>query len=84
MTVNHRWMSATKYAQQTGLGVEKVKQFIREGKIEGTQTEEGYWKIKVYDNESVSKEVFEEEHQKRVEIENTLKIILNILKGVVL
>ena len=84
MSINHKWMSATEYARQTGLGVEKVKQFIRAGKIEGEQTEDGYWKVKVYNNECVSKEVFEEEHQKRVEAETTLKNIQNILKEVIL
>lgn len=84
MEVNHKWLSATEYAKQTGLGVEKVKQFIRDKKIEGEQTEDGYWKVKVYNNECVSKEVFEEEHQKRVEAETTLKNIQNILKEVVL
>ena len=84
MSINHKWVSATEYARQTGLGVEKVKQFIRAGKIEGEQTEDGYWKVKIYDNECVSKEVFEEEHQKRLEAETTLKNIQNILKEVVL
>lgn len=84
MLVNHKWMSAAEYARQTGLGVEKVKQFIRDGKLEGEQTEEGYWKVKVYNDECVSKEVFAEEHKKRLEVETTLKIILNILKGMVL
>ena len=68
----------------TVYGVEKVKQFIRDGKIEGEQTEEGYWKVKVYNDECVSKEVFEEEHKKRLEAETTLKNIQNILKEVVL
>ena len=84
MAVNHRWMSATEYARQTGLGVEKVKQFIRDGKIEGEQTEEGYWKVKVYNDECVSKEVFEEEHKKRLEAEITLKNIKNILMEVII
>jgi len=84
MSVNHKWLSATEYARQTGLGVEKVKQFIRAGKLEGEQTEDGYWKVKVYNEECVSKEVFAEEHQKRVEVETTLKTIQNILKEVML
>ena len=67
-----------------GLGVEKVKQFIRDGKLEGEQTEEGFWKVKVYNDECVSKEVFEEEHQKRIEAETTLKNIQNMLKEVIL
>ena len=84
MSINHKWVSATEYARETGLGVEKVKQFIRDKKIEGEQPEDGYWKVKVYNDECVSKEVFEEEHQKRVEAETTLKNIQNILKEVVL
>ena len=84
MSINHKWMSATEYARQTGLGVEKVKQFIRNKKIEGEQTEDGYWKVIVYNDECVSKEIFDEEHQKRVEAETTLKNIQNILKEVVL
>ncbi len=84
MEVNHKWLSATEYAKQTGLGVEKVKQFIRDKKIEGEQTEEGFWKVKVYNEECVSKEIFEEEHQKRLEAETTIKIIKNMLKEVVL
>lgn len=84
MEVNHKWFSATEYARQTKLGVEKVKQFIRDGKLEGEQTEDGYWKVKVYNDECVYKEVFEEEHQKRVEAETTLKNIKNILKEVIL
>lgn len=84
MSVNHKWISATEYARQTGLGVEKVKQFIRDKKIEGEQTKDGYWKVKVYDSECVSKEVFDEEHQKRVQAETTLKNIKNMLMEVVL
>lgn len=68
----------------TAYGVEKVKQFIRDGKLEGEQTEEGYWKVKVYKDDCVSKEVFEEERQKRIQAETTLKNIQNILMEVVL
>ena len=68
----------------TAYGVEKVKQFIRDGKLEGEQTEEGYWKVKVYKDDCVSKEVFEEERQKRIRAETTLKNIQNILMEVVL
>lgn len=77
--VNHKWISATEYAKQTGLGPEKVKQFIRAGKLEGEQTEDGYWKVKVYKDDSVSKKVFEEEHNKRIKAETTIELLQNIL-----
>lgn len=77
--VNHRWVSASEYAKQTGLGVEKVKQFIRTGKIEGERTDDGYWKVKVYKDDAVAKKVFDEEHNKRIEAETTIKLLQNIL-----
>lgn len=79
MEINHKWVSAKKYAEETGLGAEKVKQFIRAGKLEGEQTEDGYWKVKVYKDDAVSKKVFEEEHNKRIEAETTIKLLQNIL-----
>jgi hypothetical protein len=78
--LNHTWMSAKKYAEETGLGAEKVKQFIRDGKLEGLQTEDGYWKVKVYKNDAVSREVFEREHKKRIEAETTIKLMKNLLQ----
>lgn len=77
--VNHKWLSANEYAKQTGLGVEKVKQFIRAGKIEGEKTEDGYWKVKVYNDDAVSRKVFDEEHNRRIEAETTIKLLQNIL-----
>lgn len=84
MLINYKWISASEYSRQTGLGIEIVKQFILAGKIEGEQTKDGFWKIKVYNNDCVSKEVFDKEHQKRIEAETTLKTLQNILKEVVL
>ena len=77
--VNHKWVSVSEYAKQTGLGVEKVKQFVRSGKIEGERTDDGYWKVKVYKDDAVAKEVFDEEHNKRIEAETTIKLLQNIL-----
>ena len=77
--VNHKWLSAKAYAEQTGLGVDKVKQFIRTGKIEGEQTDDGYWKVKVYNDDAVSRVEYEAEHQRRIEAETTLALLKNIL-----
>ncbi len=77
--INHKWISANEYAKQTGLGVEKVKQFIAAGKIEGEKTKDGYWKVKVYDNDAVSREVFEKEHDLRIKAETKLKLLENII-----
>lgn len=80
MEINHKWISAKKYAEETGLSPEKVTQFIRDGKIEGLQTDKGYWKVKVYKNDAVSREVYEKEHERRIEAENTIQMLRKILQ----
>ncbi len=80
--VNHKWISAKAYAEATGLGPEKVKQFIRTGKLEGLQTEDGYWKVKVYSEDAVSRKIYEKEVERRIEAETTLEMMKKILLGV--
>lgn len=80
--INHKWMSAKAYAEATGLGVEKVKQFIRDGKIEGLKTEDGYWKVKVYDNDAVSRDVYEDLLKKYENLKATVVGAYKILEGV--
>lgn len=80
--INHKWVSAKAYAEATGLGVEKVKQFIRAGKLEGFQTEDGYWKVKVYDNDAVSREVYEELLKKYERLEAISIGAYKLLEGV--
>lgn len=80
--INHKWVSARAYAEATGLGVEKVKQFIRNGKIEGEQTEDGYWKVKVYENDAVSREVYEELLKKYERLKTNSIGAYKLLEGV--
>ena len=77
--VNHKWLSANEYAKQTGISPEKAVQMIKNGVLEGTQTDKGYWKIKVYKDDAVPRKVFDEEHDKRIEAETTIKLFQNIL-----
>ncbi len=39
MEINHKWVSAKAYAEATGISSEKAVQMIRNGTLEGTQTE---------------------------------------------
>ncbi len=80
--VNHKWLSAKAYAEQTGLGVEKVKQFIRAGKIEGEQTDDGYWKVKVYKDDAVSREEYNKVLEENTELKTTLNMMKKVLEGV--
>ena len=80
--INHKWVSAKAYAEATGLGVEKVKQFIRAGKLEGLQTEDGYWKVKVYNNDAVSRDVYEKLQERYIKAETTIELMKKVLEGV--
>lgn len=48
MEINHKWVSAKKYAEETGLSPEKAVQMVHNGTLEGTQTEK-----RLLENQSV-------------------------------
>ena len=73
-----RYVSAEEYSRQSGIGVEEVKRLCRNNEIKHFMTQGGYYKIAV-DDTSVPIEKFEEEHNKRIEAETTLKLLQNIL-----
>lgn len=63
-------------------GVEKVKQFIRAGKIEGEQTEDGYWKVKVYKDDAVSREIHNKVLEENTQLKTTISMMKKMLEGV--
>lgn len=73
-----RYVSAEEYSRQSGIGVEEVKRLCRTNQLKHYMTEGGYYKIAV-DDDSVSKEIFEEEKQRRIEAETKLALLKNIL-----
>lgn len=73
-----KYLSAEEYSRQSGLGVEEVKKQCNLGKIEHLRTEKGYYKIKVYDGDVVSKE----EHEKVVQENTELKTRLANIKAI--
>lgn len=42
----------------------------------------GYWKVKIYDNDAVSREIFEKEHARVIELETIVNSMKNMLEGV--
>lgn len=73
-----KYVSAEEYSRQSGIGVEEVKRLCRTNQLKHFMTEGGYYKIAV-DNDSVPKELFEEEKKKRIEAETTIQLLQNIL-----
>ena len=73
------YISAEEYSRRSKLGVEEVKKQCNLGKIEHLRTEKGYYKIKVYDNDVVPKEQYENLLAEKVKLETQLANIKAIL-----
>ena len=73
-----KYVSAEEYSRQSGIGVEEVKRLCKTNQLKHFMTEGGYYKIAI-DNDSISKEQFEEEKRKRIEAETTLQLLEKIL-----
>ena len=74
-----RYISAEEYAKRSGLSPKKVKDMCKVGKLDFYMTEGGYYKIKEDDNNSVSKDLYEKEKERRIKAETTLELVKNIL-----
>ena len=73
------YLSAEKYAEYSGLGVEEVKRLCNLGEIHCSRTKSGRYKIPVYKN-GITKEQYEELQTKYTELKSTLNSIKNILE----
>lgn len=69
-----QFISAEKYAKESGLGVEEVKKKCRNGEIKCVMTEGGHYKIPIY-NDAVP----QEEYQKVINENTKLKTILSTI-----
>lgn len=76
--MEEEWISLNEYCRRFQMGPDKVKQMITQKEVEFFVTEKGYYKIKV-GGDMVSREVFEQEKQRRIEAETTLNLLKNIL-----
>lgn len=68
------YLTPEQYSKLTGLGVEEIKRQIDIGKIEGTKTKGGHYKIIVRDD-AVSKEKYEEVVRENAVLKEKLKTI---------
>ncbi len=75
-----KYVSAEEYSRRSGIGSEEVKRLCKTGQLKHYMTEGGYYKIAV-DDDSVPKEVYEEEKQRRIEAETKIDLLTKILVG---
>lgn len=77
--VNHYFVSAAEYAEQTGIGEVEVKKQLRTGFLEGFITEGGHYKIKVYKDGSVPYKQYGAVVKENAELKIKLEAAKNIL-----
>lgn len=76
--VPYFYMSPAEYSKQTGMWTEDIKRLIREGELEGFYNKEtGYYKVKVYKDEAVSRAEYEATLQKVAKYEAIINTILS-------
>ena len=73
------WISLNEYMKRYKMGYSAVLNLINEGSVEHIKTEGGHYKIKVGGN-SVSKEMYELEKEKRIQAETKLELLKKILE----
>lgn len=77
------YVSPKEYSEQTGMWIEDVKRLVREGKLEGEHNKEtGYYKVKVYRNEAVSRKEYEDALQELTKYKTIVNTFLSATEAV--
>ena len=74
------WISLTEYMKRFHLGYKEVKKMIDNNELEYKQSEGGRFRIKVGGN-TVSRELYESENEKRIQAETKLDLLKKVLIG---
>ena len=74
------WISLTEYMKRFHLGYKEVKKMIDNNELEYKQSEGGRFRIKVGGN-TVSRELYETEKEKRIKAETKLELLKKVLIG---
>lgn len=73
------WISQNEYMRRFHCGHQDIQRMIENNEIEYRRTKGGHYKIRIGGN-TVSREVYEHEKEKRIRAETKLKLALKILE----
>lgn len=73
-----QWISLNQFMKKYNVGHDVALQMINNGEIECKKTDGGRYKIKI-GGDTVSRELYEKEKQKRIEAETTLSLLRQVL-----
>lgn len=77
--MNDKWISLREYSKQNQMSPETVKALIHKGDLTARKTEGGHYKILI-NGDTVSREEFEKEKERRIKAEAMLENIKLLLK----
>lgn len=72
------WISLNEYMNRYHTGYKEVKRMMENNEVEYRETEGGHYKIKI-GGDTVSREIYEQEKEKRIQAETTIQLLKNIL-----
>lgn len=72
------WISLNEYMNRYHTGYKEVKRMMENNEVEYRETEGGHYKIKI-GGDTVSREIYEQEREKRIQAETTIQLLKNIL-----
>ena len=78
--MQEEYITVNSYMKRFKLGYATVMNMIQTNQVEYVKTSNDKYRIKI-GGDTVSRVLYEEEHKKRIEAENTLKNIMAILKS---
>ena len=74
------WISLKKYMKRFHIGYKEVKKMIDNNELEYKQSDGGHFRIKIGGN-TVSRELYESEKEKRIQAETKLELLKKVLIG---
>ena len=80
MPNDEEWRSLQEFMRRKKIGKEVAFQLLASGKYEYEKTEGGHYKIKI-GGDTVSRELYETEKEKRIQAETKLELLKKVLIG---
>ena len=80
MPNDEEWISLQEFMRRKKIGKEVAFQLLATGKYEYEKTEGGHYKIKI-GGDTVSRELYETEKEKRIQAETKLELLKKVLIG---
>lgn len=80
MPNDEEWISLQEFMRRKKIGKEVAFQLLASGKYEYEKTEGGHYKIKI-GGDTVSRELYETEKEKRIQAETKLELLKEVLIG---